>query len=95
MKKKKSFLSPKNKNKRKRNVTLNIDLNVSASEDEQFQFPHLNRHGRLPSNNASSTVPSKFYRETISVCLDQIRDLPSLFLCLDRFVDFSSLLQCL
>lgn len=66
LKRKKSFLSPKNKNKRsKKNASLDIDLNVPASEDEPFQFQHLNKRGRPRSNNSSSTVPSKFYREII------------------------------
>ena len=62
LKRKKSFLNPKNKNKiRKNNVSLYIYLNVPASKDEPFKFQHLNKNGR----------PSKFYRDMISICLDQ------------------------
>jgi len=71
LKRKKSFLSPKNKNKRgKQSGSLEIDFNVPASEYEPFLFQHLNKHGCPHSNNASSVVLDKFHKVMISTCLD-------------------------
>ena len=59
LKRKKSFLSPKNKQRRKRKQSgIEIDLNVPALEEEPFQFHYLNKQGRPPANKALSMVPS-------------------------------------
>ena len=61
LKRKKSFLSPKNKQRRKKQHSgMEIDLNVPALEEEPFQFHYLNKRGRPPANKALSMVPCWF-----------------------------------
>ena len=44
LKRKKSFLSPKNKHRRKKqHIGMEIDLNVPALEEEPFQIHYLNK----------------------------------------------------
>ena len=57
LKRKKSFLSPKNKQiTKKQHIGMEIDLNVPALEEEPFQFHYLNNQGRPPAKKSLSMV---------------------------------------
>ena len=57
LKRKKSFLSPKNKQRRKtQHNGMEIDLNVPALEEEPFKFHYPNKRGRPPAKKALSMV---------------------------------------
>ena len=58
LKRKKSFLSPKNKQRRKKQHSgMEIDLNFLALEEEPFHFHYFNRRGRPPTKKELSMVP--------------------------------------
>ena len=57
LKRKKSFLRPKNKQRRqKQHNGMEIDLNVPALEEEPFQFHYLNKRGCPPTKKELSMV---------------------------------------
>ena len=59
LKRKKSFLSPKNKQRRnKKHSGMEIYLNVPTLDEEPFQFHYLNKRGCFLAKKALSMVPS-------------------------------------